>query len=74
MVQHRNNDSTDGEWPLFFPPRHELLAVAAKVCNPPMLLKKFVLQRGKSFDSLVYEGIGGFRYDGHPNGTGTVVL
>ena len=39
-----------------------------------MLLKKSLLQRGKSFDSLDYEGIGGFRHDGHPNGTGTVVL
>lgn len=40
----------------------------------PMVLKKSLLQRGKSFDSLDYEGIGGFRHDGHPNGTGTVVL
>jgi hypothetical protein len=39
-----------------------------------MLLKKSLLQRGKSFDSFDYEGIGGFRHDGHPNGTGTVVL
>ncbi len=46
----------------------------AKVRNPQMLLKKSLLQRGKSFDSLDYEGIGGFRHDGHPNGTGTVVL
>ena len=39
-----------------------------------MLLKKSLLQRGKPFDSLDYEGIGGFRHDdGHPNGTGTVV-
>jgi hypothetical protein len=50
------------------------LAVAENVRNPPMLLKKSLLQRGKSFDSLDYEGIGGFRHDGHPNGTGTVVL
>ncbi|WP_147450631.1 hypothetical protein [Rhodophyticola porphyridii] len=50
------------------------LGPAAKVRSPPMLLKKSLLQRGKSFDSLDYEGIGGFRHDGHPNGTGTVVL
>lgn len=47
---------------------------AAKVRFPPMLLKKSLLQRGKSFDSLEYEGIGGFRHDGHPNGTGAAVL
>ena len=41
---------------------------------PPMLLKKSLLQRGKTFDSLEYEGIGGFRHDGHPNGTGAAVL
>jgi hypothetical protein len=39
-----------------------------------MLLKKPLLQRGKSFDSLDDQGIGGFRHDGHPKGTGTVVL
>ena len=49
-------------------------AHTAKYGFPPMLLKKSLLQRGKSFDSLDYEGIGGFRHDGHPNGTGTVVL
>ena len=49
-------------------------ASAANVRNPPMLLKKSLLQRGKSFDSLEYEGIGGFRHDGHPNGTGAAVL
>jgi hypothetical protein len=54
--------------------RHGWFALAEKVRNPPMLLKKSLLQRGKSFDSLDYEGIGGFRHDGHPNGTGTVVL
>jgi len=33
---------------------------AATVCFPPMLLKKSVLQCGKSFDSLNSEGMGGF--------------
>jgi hypothetical protein len=34
-----------------------------------MLLKKPLLQRGKSFGSLDYQGIGGFRHNGHPEGT-----
>lgn len=50
------------------------IAAAANGWFPPMLLKKSLLQRGKSFDSLDYEEIGGFRHDGHPNGTGTAVL
>jgi len=73
MVHYRRIDQMGGEWPLI-PLCHEPFAIAANGSFPPMLLKKSVLQRGKSFDSLVYEGIGGFRYDGHPNGTGTVVL
>jgi hypothetical protein len=55
-------------------PQNAHLACAANFRFPPMLLKKSLLQRGKSSDSLDYEGIGGFRHDGHPNGTGTVVL
>jgi hypothetical protein len=53
---------------------HERYAAMAKVWYPPMLLKKSLLQRGKSLDSLDYEGIGGFRHDGHPKGTGATVL
>ena len=59
-----NSSNTEEAFPQF----------AENVRFPPMLLKKSLLQRGKSFDSLDYEGIGGFRHDGHPNGTGTVVL
>lgn len=64
-------EAVNGSFCLF---GHSTLAPAANDRTPPMLSKKSLLQCGNSFDSLDYEGIGGFRHDGHPNGTGTVVL
>lgn len=54
---------------------HPVLRILCRdvtVRKPLMLLKKkSFLQCGKSPDSLDYEGIEGFRHDGHPNGTGS---
>jgi hypothetical protein len=49
-------------------------APAANVRIPPMLLKKSLLRCGKSFDSLNYEVMGGFRHDGQARGTGAAIL
>jgi hypothetical protein len=48
--------------------------IEANVRTPPMLFKKSLLRRGKSFDSLDYEGLGGFRDDGQAGSTGAAVL
>jgi hypothetical protein len=64
--------------------RHDRMTALGKCCdsaaayvsvgNPPMPLKKSLLQCGKSFDSLSNEGIGGFRDDGDAIDTCAVVL
>ena len=49
-------------------------ALAAKVRNPPMLLKNSMLQRGKPFASVDLSGLRGSDDDGHSKGRSAAVI